>query len=58
MTRLVVLGITLLFLVFFAFLTVSVIARNGFTVASGLSLLVLALFAVGIVGALRHPPSR
>jgi len=56
MTRLVVLGLALLFIAFFAFLTVAAIIEQGVTVASFVSAFVLVLLAVGIVGALRHPP--
>jgi hypothetical protein len=38
------------------FLTVSTLVRTGPDPLTLLSLLVLALFAFGIVGALRHPP--
>ncbi|MEA2391169.1 MAG: hypothetical protein QOK31_1278 [Solirubrobacteraceae bacterium] len=41
-----------------AFLTIYVIASRGFDVFVALSLLVLAMFAFGIVGALRHPPEE
>jgi hypothetical protein len=37
-------------------LTVYVMARNGPDVLTALSVLVLAMFAFGVVGALRHPP--
>jgi hypothetical protein len=32
------------------------VSEQGFTVASRLSILILALLAIGIVGALRNPP--
>jgi hypothetical protein len=56
--RLVVLGVVLAFIAFFAFLTVVAISEQGFTVASGISIFILALFAIGIVGALRNPPRQ
>jgi hypothetical protein len=57
MTRLAVLAIALLFIVGFAFLTFTVIVKEGgITAASGLSILIVVLLAVGIVGALRNPP--
>jgi hypothetical protein len=56
MTRLLVLGLALLFIAFFAFLTVAAIVEQGVTAASFVSVFVLALLAIGIVGALRHPP--
>jgi hypothetical protein len=54
--RLLVLGISLLFIAGFAFLTVAAVIEQGFTLASLLSLFILALLAIGIVGALRNPP--
>ena len=57
MTRLAVLAIALLFIVGFAFLTATVIIKEGgITLASGLSILIVAFLAIGIVGALRNPP--
>jgi hypothetical protein len=53
-----VLVAALAFIALLAFLTVDVIAQRGFDVVVGLSLLVLAMFAFGIVGALRHPPDE
>jgi hypothetical protein len=59
MTRLVVLGVALLFIAGLAFLTFSAIVdQGGITILSVLSVFVLVLLAVGIVGALRHPPRR
>jgi quinol-cytochrome oxidoreductase complex cytochrome b subunit len=57
MTRTVVLGLALLFIAFFAFLTVAAIIEQGVTVASFISFFILALLAIGIVGALRNPPN-
>ena len=54
--RLVVLTITLVFIGLLAALTVSDFVRNGVTGLGVVSVLVLILFGVGIVGALRHPP--
>jgi hypothetical protein len=42
----------------FGFLTLSVVAREGIDPLVILSLVVLALFGFGIVGALRHPPDE
>ncbi|MDX6618365.1 MAG: hypothetical protein QOK36_751 [Gaiellales bacterium] len=50
------LGAVLAFIAGFAFLTVAAVIEQGFTVASFLSLLILALLTIGIVGALRNPP--
>jgi hypothetical protein len=56
-TRLAVLALALVFIAGFAFLTVSVIVKEGgITFASGLSVLIVLFLAVGIVGALRNPP--
>ncbi len=54
--RQLILGIVLVFIVGMGALTIQVAATEGFDVLSALSLLVLALFGFGIVGALRHPP--
>ena len=56
MRRLLVLGVALVFIAGFAFLTFSAIVEQGFTLASLLSVLILALLGIGIVGALRNPP--
>ena len=56
MRRLIVLGAVLVFIAGFAFLTVVAVIEQGFTLASLLSLLILALLSIGIVGALRNPP--
>jgi hypothetical protein len=39
-------------------LTVNVLVRTGFDVLVGFSLLIVALFGLGVVGALRHPPDQ
>jgi hypothetical protein len=54
--RQLILGIVLVFIVALGFLTIQVAVNEGFDVLTALSLLVLALFGFGIVGALRHPP--
>ena len=46
----------LAFILVFGALTVAVIVRTGPDVLSVISLVVLAMFAYGIVGALREPP--
>jgi hypothetical protein len=56
MRRILVLGAALVFIAGFAFLTVVAVTEQGFTIASFLSILILALLAIGIVGALRNPP--
>jgi hypothetical protein len=55
-TRLLVLGAALVFIAGFAFLTYTAVVEQGFTLASLLSVLILALLGIGIVGALRNPP--
>jgi hypothetical protein len=56
MSRLIVLGVALVFIAGFAFLTLSAIAKQGVTLGSLASVVVLVLLSVGIVGALRNPP--
>jgi hypothetical protein len=56
MTRLLILGAMLAFIAGFAFLTFSAAVEQGFTLGSGISVLILLLLGIGIVGALRHPP--
>jgi uncharacterized membrane protein len=56
MCRIVVLGAVLAFIAGFAFLTVAAAIEQGFTIATLLSIVILALLAIGIVGALRNPP--
>lgn len=58
--RTVILTVALVFIGLFAGLTVDALIRQGTAalVPGVLSLLVLALFAFGIVGALRHPPDE
>lgn len=58
MTRLLILLVAALFIVGFAFLTFSVIAQQGLTLASLLSVFILLLLGVGILGALFNPPRR
>jgi hypothetical protein len=57
MTRLIVLGAALIFIAGFAFLTYTAVAEQGFTPASLLSVLIVVMLSIGIVGALRNPPS-
>lgn len=56
MTRLAVFSIALAFVLGFAFLTVSVFAQKGVTVAGVIAAICVLIMAVGLVGALRHPP--
>jgi hypothetical protein len=55
-SRSVVLGIVLAMIGFFAFLTISEVQANGVSVLTVVSVIILAMFVFGIVGALREPP--
>ncbi len=55
-TRSIVLAIVLIFVAALAAMTLDVMFREGPDVLTVLSLLVIALFGFGIVGALRNPP--
>lgn len=59
-TRTLILWVALVFIALFAAATVDALIRGGTgaLVPGVLSLLVLALFGFGIVGALRHPPDE
>ncbi len=48
----------LAFIALLTFLTISVLAREGFDILVGLSLAILGLLVFGIVGALLHPPEK
>jgi hypothetical protein len=54
--RRAVLAVVLAFSAALSGLTIYVMARHGPDVLTAISLLVLAMFTFGIVGALRHPP--
>ncbi len=54
--RTLILATALVFTAGFAALTVYSVGAGGFDVLTVLSLLVIAMFAFGIVGALRNPP--
>ena len=56
MARRAILGSALLFIAILASLTVYVAATSGISVLTPVALLVLALFATGVVGTLRRPP--
>ena len=55
-SRTLILGAALAFIGILTALTIVVAVRNGPDVLTVGSLLVLAMFLFGIVGALRHPP--
>jgi Na+/proline symporter len=56
--RVAVLLIALVFIGGLAALTITDFVRHGITGLGVVSVLVLILFTVGIVGALRHPPQE
>lgn len=58
MGRTTILAIVLGFIALLGGLTLSVLVRNGPDVLTVASILVLAMFAFGVVGALRQPPGR
>ena len=50
--------VALAFVGLLAALTIDVASRTGFDVLTGAAIVILAMFAFGIVGALRHPPDE
>jgi len=54
----VVLIVALAFVGLLAALTIDVASRTGFDILTAAAILILAMFAFGIVGALRHPPDE
>ncbi|HEY2770066.1 MAG TPA: hypothetical protein VGI87_05840 [Solirubrobacteraceae bacterium] len=56
--RVAILIIALAFIGGLAALTVDDIVHHGLTAVSVMALGIIVLFAVGIVGALRHPPQE
>ena len=54
--RRVILGAALAFIGLLTYLTISVVVNDGVSVLTLVSLLILAMFAFGIVGALREQP--
>lgn len=57
-TRGLVLATALVFTIFFAILTASVIIKQGLTIAGLLAIVIIVMFALGIIGALRNPPPK
>ena len=51
-------AVALIFVCGFGFLTLYVMLRSGPDLLTGLSLIVLALMAFGILGALTEPPDK
>jgi len=56
--RLVVTLVALVFVCGFGFMTLYVMLRSGPDLLTGVSLIVLALMAFGILGALTEPPDK
>jgi hypothetical protein len=56
--RIPVLTIALVFIALLGTLTVIDFVNNGVTVVGVIAVFILALFMIGIVGALRHPPQE
>jgi hypothetical protein len=56
--RTAVLSTALVFIASLAVLTVRDLVRHGVTAVGVLAALIVALFAIGIVGVVRHPPSN
>jgi VIT1/CCC1 family predicted Fe2+/Mn2+ transporter len=56
--RRLVLTIAIAFIVLLGTLTAYVFIHNGVSADGVVAVLILILFAVGIVGALRHPPAE
>jgi hypothetical protein len=56
--RLVVTIVALVFVCGFGFMTLYVMLRSGPDLLTGVSLIVLALMAFGILGALTEPPNK
>jgi hypothetical protein len=56
--RVTVLTIAVLFIALLAFLTIRDFVRTGVTPLGVVSVLILLLFTIGIVGALRQPPDE
>jgi hypothetical protein len=53
-----ILAVVLLFIAALLALTIQALVQSGPDILTVLSLLVLALFGFGVVGALRHPPDE
>jgi hypothetical protein len=56
--RVVVTLVALVFVCAFGFMTLYVLLRSGPDLLTGVSLIVLALMAFGILGALTEPPDK
>jgi uncharacterized membrane protein YkvI len=58
MAHRVITAVALVFVAFLAFFTFADLVKNGVTLLGIVSFAVLALFAVGILGALAQPPDE
>jgi hypothetical protein len=58
LVRQAILIVALLFIAALLVLTIHAVSSGGFDILTVLSLLVLGMFAFGIVGALLHPPEE
>ena len=56
--RTIVLTIAVVFTVLLGYLTVLDFVRHGVTAIGVLGVLIVVLFGIGFVGALRHPPQQ
>ena len=56
--RTAALAATLALIALLGYLTVNVMIREGFDILVATSLLILAVFGFGVVGALIHPPEE
>ncbi len=56
--RTAALGATLALIGLLAFLTINVLIKDGFDILVLVSLVILAAFSFGVVGALINPPSE
>jgi hypothetical protein len=54
--RTAILAVGVVFCVFFLTLTLAVVAESGLDIISVTSFLIVALIALGLVGAMRNPP--
>ena len=56
--RAIVFAIALVFTALLAYLTIVDFVRHGLTAVAVLGTLIVILFGIGFVGALRHPPQQ
>jgi hypothetical protein len=56
--RVAALTLALLFIVLLGALTIADIANNGLTALDVVAVLIMALFSIAVVGALRNPPAE